>query len=122
MVRVGEHKMDVKEGYEENYYVEKVIMHPLYGNLNNDIALLKLDEPVKMNSHVQPACLPENQPPVGTKCFITGWGKTKHPGGMHHTLQQAAMPTVDSKVCKTNTWFSGYFSDVKHQVIQATFT
>jgi len=99
-VRVGEHKWGKKEGFEEDYDVEKVIKHPYYYNLNNDIALFKLTKPVKFNSHVQPACLPQGQPPVGTKCYITGWGKVKHPGNMHDTLQQAPMPVADSKVCE----------------------
>ena len=28
-----------------------------------------------------------------------GWGKIKHPGNAHHTLQQAQMPPVPKDVC-----------------------
>ena len=36
--------------------------------------------------------------------FSLGWGKIKHPGDAHNTLQQAALPVVDNEVCrKLNT-------------------
>lgn len=104
-IRVGEHDTKKKETYQADYGVEKIIKYPTYNTyptynkLNDDIALLKLKKPVIMNEHVQPACLPDAQPPVGTECFITGWGKTKHPGNMHNILQQAKIPIVDSAVC-----------------------
>ena len=31
--------------------------------------------------------------------FLTGWGKVKHPGMAHHTLQQVQMPPVERDVC-----------------------
>lgn len=71
---VGEHDRQVEEGSEFDVDVKWVFRHPDYlpRQMNNDIALLKLNSPVKLNKYVQPACLPTTDPPVGTKCYITG--------------------------------------------------
>ena len=44
--------------------------------LDNDIILMKLQEPLEFNFFVQPACLPnENEdPPSKTRCLVSGWG------------------------------------------------
>ena len=31
---------------------------------------------------------------------LSGWGKIRHPGSSHHTLQQAKLPPVDQEQCK----------------------
>ena len=40
--------------------------------MNNDIAMIKLARPVKMNNYVSTVCLPSGDVPVGTECYITG--------------------------------------------------
>jgi secreted trypsin-like serine protease len=82
--------------------VEKVVIHPKWNSrvIDNDIALFKLAKPVTFTDYIQPACLPSVPAPLGSKdCYITGWGKIRHPGSMHSYLQQAVMPPVDSKTC-----------------------
>jgi len=100
-IRVGEHDRNVREGSEVDIQVEKVIKHEKYDSrvINNDIALFKLSAPIMFNKYVQPVCLPEKEVATGTECYITGWGKIRHPGGMHTYLQQAKMKVIDSKVC-----------------------
>jgi len=100
-VRVGEHNRTVVEGSEVDVTVRKIMRHPDYSRwtLNNDIAMLKLEKPVKLNKYVQPACLPKQKAPVGSKCYITGWGKTHHPGHMTTVLQQGLLPVVSNNVC-----------------------
>ena len=54
-----------------------IIAHPKYkqpSNLNNDIALLKLDKPLKLNDRIRTVCLPKNGTviPVGSTCFMSG--------------------------------------------------
>lgn len=101
MVRVGEHNRTKFEGSEVDVVVKKVIRHPHYSHrtIDNDIALLKLIRPVKLNKYVQPACFPSEDPPVGSQCYITGWGKTHHPGHMSTILQQGLLPVVSNEVC-----------------------
>lgn len=44
---------------------------------SNDIALLKLAEPVQFSDTIQPSCLPtpESLLPQGFPCYVTGWGR-----------------------------------------------
>jgi len=100
-VRVGEHDREHWEGTEVDVNVAEVFRHEDYDSrmLNNDIALFRLDKPVTFNDHVSPACLPSKKVPVGSKCYITGWGKTRHPGFMAQYLQQGLLPVVSNQVC-----------------------
>jgi len=100
-VRVGAHDVSKHEADAVDYQVKRIIVHPGWNtrNLNNDVAMFELEKPIQFNKYVSPICLPNDDPPVGTECYITGWGKIKHPGGMHSVLQQAILPVVDNKVC-----------------------
>jgi len=101
-IRVGENDRSTKEGSEVDMAVERVIAHPQYNSrkLDYDIALFKLAKPVMYNTYVQPACMPSQDLAPGTECYITGWGKTRHPGSMTMgKLQEANLPIVSNKVC-----------------------
>eukprot|EP00795_Rhopilema_esculentum_P012879 gene12879-3629_t len=113
-IKAGDHNTQLNEGTEQQVDVEKVISHPryhvgqsadgcVYHRLNNDVGLLKLANPVILNDNVNTVCLPPQgqNVPVATRCYITGWGKIKHPGDSYHLLQQTMLPVVDSAVCQT---------------------
>ncbi|EDO34807.1 predicted protein, partial [Nematostella vectensis] len=108
---VGEHNRNVNEVTEETLNVKKVIAHPQYNNprLSNDIALIELASPAKLSSRVNPVCLPPHgyKLPAGSRCFITGWGKIKHPGSSHPILQQAMIPSLSEAQCKQKAQQSG---------------
>jgi len=105
-VRVGDHDRNVNEGSEVDIAVERVIKHERYNsrNLDYDIALFKLAKPAIFNKWVQPACLPSADVPVDTECYITGWGKIRHPGSMHSYLQQAKMTVPSNSVCNAKNY------------------
>jgi len=105
-VRVGEHDRNKKEGSEVDIPVERVVKHERYGRLDYDIALFKLKRPAQFNQYVQPVCLPSGDVDPGTECYITGWGKIRHPGSMHNYLQQAMLPVVSNKVCHAKNYKS----------------
>jgi len=100
-IRVGEHNMKSREGSEVDIPAERIVQHPSYNprTLDFDIAMIKVRSPIRFNQYVQPACLPTRPFPVGTQCYITGWGKIRHPGNMHYILQQGRMPIVDQRTC-----------------------
>ena len=56
-----------------------ILKHPSYDYSINDIALLKLSEPVKLTSRIQIACLPQAQlssyPNSKIDSYAVGWGK-----------------------------------------------
>jgi len=102
LVAVGEHDTSHREGMERWYRVKKIYEHPDYNQpsmLNNDIAVLEVDPPIMFNRYAQPVCLPDKSLPSGTDCYVTGWGKTRHPGYMTHLLQQAKMKIVSNGEC-----------------------
>ncbi|XP_065660515.1 trypsin isoform X2 [Hydra vulgaris] len=100
--RTGEHTLSVDEGSEEDIPALKIIKHRGYNpqTLDNDIALIKLSRPCRLSSYVSTACLPTIEAAPGSTCFITGWGKTSHPGSMTNILQQAKMNVVDHQTCE----------------------
>ncbi len=60
--------------------VEKLIIHPGYGNPYNrfrgdwDIALVKLKVPILFSDFISPVCLPEGKTPLSGQTGITiGW-------------------------------------------------
>lgn len=58
-----------------NIRVSKVILHPKYDkkSLYDNIALVQLDQSVKFNLHIRPACLPQMFDVAGETVSMTGW-------------------------------------------------
>lgn len=113
VVHLGEHDRAINEGNEQGFSVIRAFTHPnynRYARFDSDIALMKLNRPVKFNTRVQPICLPNGSPQPGTTCYITGWGKTKHPGNSARILQQSPLRVVRNDIChrlnKPNTRLS----------------
>ncbi|KAF7670313.1 hypothetical protein LDENG_00271850 [Lucifuga dentata] len=89
-VRVGDYHSLVPEEYEEEYGVDRIVLHPSYQFQSNDydLALVRLSpgavgqrpgECVSFSRHVLPACLPLRKERVlkqASNCHITGWGDT----------------------------------------------
>lgn len=71
----GEHDRKKEDG-QINVGVHSIHAHEGFSmrHLKNDIALIRLDRPVVLNSRVGTVCLPDKNSRVatGTKCFITG--------------------------------------------------
>jgi len=85
--------------------VEKVIVHENYirKNLQNDIALLKLQQPVDFNkySHIRPICLPSNSSEKywGSRAIVAGWGKTGENEGPSNVLLEANVTVLSNIEC-----------------------
>jgi len=61
--------------------VKRIIIHPDFDEhvLENDLALIELEEPVKFDVHIQPICLPFKQDNFTSKeGFVSGFGFTKY--------------------------------------------
>ncbi|XP_051559658.1 neurotrypsin [Myxocyprinus asiaticus] len=112
-VRVGDYHSLVPEEYEEEYAVEKIILHPHYHTDSNDydLALVRVSghrahrgltgECVRLSRFVLPACLPvrkERVPKGIANCFITGWGDTGR--AYSKTLQQASISVLSKRQCE----------------------
>ncbi|XP_006873993.1 PREDICTED: tryptase-like [Chrysochloris asiatica] len=88
--------------------VSRIIVHPNFYTVQegSDIALLELQEPVKISSHVQPVTLPPASEtfPTGTPCWLTGWGDVGDgaPLPPPFPLKQVTVPIIENSLCDTN--------------------
>lgn len=70
-------------------------------DMNNDIALVRLNAPVHLTEHVMPACMPlrdTERLSQSTKCTAIGWGLT-HGSGSALQLKQVGVKIANSKIC-----------------------
>ncbi|TDG50074.1 hypothetical protein AWZ03_003584 [Drosophila navojoa] len=117
-VRMGEHNLDTEEDCQflggrrkeclppyEEYGIEDIRVHPNYvdNNINNDIALIKLDRPVQFKSHIKPICLPIDSQSqdiaYDQSFFISGWGRTQD-NRPSSVLLKAVIRREDLSVCR----------------------
>jgi len=75
-VVLGDNDRSVVSFKEKHFFVDRIVEHPQFDNMANDIALIKLSVPVRLNSYIKTICLPkeDEEVPIGSKCFTTGWG------------------------------------------------
>ncbi|XP_047993032.1 uncharacterized protein LOC125231610 isoform X2 [Leguminivora glycinivorella] len=108
-VRLGE--WDVNHDVEFFPYVERDVLsvhvHPMYyaGTLDNDLAILKLEQPVDWTKypHISPACLPDKYTDyAGQRCWTTGWGKDAFGdnGKYQNILKEVDVPILPHGVCQ----------------------
>ncbi|KAM6160948.1 LOW QUALITY PROTEIN: putative serine protease 46 [Erethizon dorsatum] len=84
-----------------------IVIHEDFTDLiSQDIALLKLKDPISWSLPVQPICLPPRplKPTVGSMCWMIGWGRpgTKGECGApknHYPLQEVATRIIDNHIC-----------------------
>ncbi|XP_019948632.2 complement C1r subcomponent [Paralichthys olivaceus] len=90
-----------------------VHIHPDYNNTknvqyNNDIALIKLQDPITFNSSVMPICLPAQNATyvTGEMGLVAGFGTTSVYSRPANNLQYVHLPVVDQETCIDS--FSSY--------------
>uniref|UniRef100_H2ZIH0 Peptidase S1 domain-containing protein n=1 Tax=Ciona savignyi TaxID=51511 RepID=H2ZIH0_CIOSA len=86
--------------HEQTFTISRLIIHPNYRFPDNDIALLELSREINPSIYVKPACLPNGEhPPVGEKCWATGYGTTLFGGATAKNLQEVDLPIADDGQC-----------------------
>ncbi|KAM6933268.1 transmembrane protease serine 13a [Xenentodon cancila] len=94
------------------YLVKKIVLNENYSSRTNDqdIALLKLTQPVTFNDVVQPTCLPavDKEVPPGTKCWTSGFGTTDEGSGtVSKHLMEVTVDIIDTQVCNSRSVYEG---------------
>nr|CAD7400252.1 unnamed protein product [Timema cristinae] len=88
--------------------VAQLIEHPLYDDFTNenDIALLRVNEPFVFGVGVQPVPLAAagSEVSAGTYAVAAGWGETVNDGGFVSQLRQVSLPVVSSVLCNQAYW------------------
>ena len=113
---IGEHNTEEPEPTEQKRNVIRAIPYHGYNasinKYSHDIALLELDEPLKLNSYVTPICIADRE---YTNIFlkfgygyVSGWGKVFNRGRSASILQYLKVPLVDRATCLRSTKFTIY--------------
>lgn len=78
MVRLGDLNLKLKDkGLPElDIPIESFISHEAYNKetRENDIALIKMTQPILITKNIRPACLQQTENIASTKAVATGWG------------------------------------------------
>ncbi|XP_062919000.1 transmembrane protease serine 6 [Mobula hypostoma] len=102
-VYLGKFKLSTVGSNELSFKVQRIIVHPYYDGetSSNDVALLKLDQPVPLAPTICPICLPATTHvfEAGQLCWVTGWGATEEKGPVEDVLQKVDVKLVDQSVC-----------------------
>ncbi|KAI4499081.1 hypothetical protein M0802_005947 [Mischocyttarus mexicanus] len=113
-VGLGIHDVsDQDDGYV--VAIRKTILHENFTSKaiydTNDIALIKLQEPVEYEDHVQPICLPDKDVDYsGKTAKVTGWGTFSVNGITSKYLRETNLTVLSLNSCK-NTSIGNYLSN-----------
>lgn len=85
--------------------LESIILHPDFdtASLFNDVAILKLEQPVLFANNVMPICLPApGDKFTGQDCIATGWGQDAFgPRGRYATrMRKVTLTVLDNQSCQ----------------------
>lgn len=101
-VGAGDWKPKQSSDFRQRRASAKVYKHPEYNSrtFSHDYALVKVDRPFDLDNCVGTACLPrEADVPVGSQCWITGWGTLQAGGRQPNTLQEAEVGIISNEAC-----------------------
>ncbi|XP_046689059.1 phenoloxidase-activating factor 2-like isoform X4 [Homalodisca vitripennis] len=83
--------------------VSATVLHSGYdkSKVQNDVALLVLNDPLDITDNVAPICLPSRDTIYNsTNCIATGWGVGNLGKGIGSVLKKVHLPLVDSNKCQ----------------------
>ncbi|XP_008321788.1 trypsin-3-like [Cynoglossus semilaevis] len=120
-LRLGEHDIWEPEGTEQHIMSAEFIRHPNYNprSLDNDIMLIKLSQPAKLNSYVQPATLPSECATEGTMCKISGWGSLRPSD--EGSRYPSKLQCLDAPLLSDDTCFNSYPFQITDNMICAGY-
>ncbi|KAK3108393.1 hypothetical protein FSP39_007025 [Pinctada imbricata] len=110
-VRLGKHDRSKTESTQKNVGLVSIISHENYnGNkIDNDIAIMELDQAVTFNDYISPVCIAEEDVSAGTNCVTTGWGDTQGTGS-NLVLRQVTVPMIAQNTCSSRAYYGRNFN------------
>ncbi|XP_036334672.1 trypsin-1-like [Rhagoletis pomonella] len=94
--------------------LDSIIVHNGYSgrNLDNDIALLRFTEPLKLREPLRPVCLAEaGKTYEGEMAVVTGWGAVKEGGFIADRLQEVQVPVMSQETCRKSKYGADRITD-----------
>ncbi|GAB0092288.1 hypothetical protein DMENIID0001_072780 [Sergentomyia squamirostris] len=100
-------------------YPQSVNIHPNYrkrNNVDSDLAVVVVSEPVTYTTFIRPACLwtgsSSKEEIIGLKGFSAGWGRDEHGHFFTELPKQIEIPVVSDETClRSNLAFTKITSD-----------
>lgn len=116
VIQLGRHHLYSAEANAQEFQVYRIVLHPEYQQslLENDIAILKLANPIAFTDYIQPICLWERSKTSirnveKRRGTVMGWGYTEK-DEVSDVLKEATMPVVSFAEClQSNRQFFGTF-------------
>ena len=110
----GAHNMELFEPTVQRRGVPHIIPVPSFNDstFDNDIALMRLDKPLRWTEAVRPICIPDDMASVGTPCIVSGWGRTEgkwHVSWYGFHLNTKMPPAVRNYVSMAAPWHGNAF-------------
>jgi V8-like Glu-specific endopeptidase len=92
----------------------RIFLHEQYNGATyaNDIAVIRLAQPVQLNSYVNLVCLPGPEPQEYSPVTVAGWGATRKGGSSPNALQQVTVQVLNGEA---KAAYTSYF-DVQRQI------
>ena len=86
-------------GRTQTLTVSRIFMHEQYNTVtqSNDIAILRLSQPVQLNDYVNLICLPGPDPQESSSVTVAGWGTTYKNSPLATTLRQVSIKVSNSQ-------------------------
>ncbi|XP_058979635.1 trypsin-1-like [Musca domestica] len=113
-VRLLEHDRNASHFQKIDRKVEEITTHPKYNarTYDNDIAIIKLNEPVEMTDLLHPVCMPTpGKSFKGETGTVTGWGALKVGGFTSNTLQEVKVPIMSQDECRKTRYGASRITD-----------
>lgn len=112
-VVAGDVNISDTSGHEQIREVVKIVIHDDYSRhpsgIFNDIALLFLDEPFKLDKNVNVIKLPDDDQVTEGMLIVSGWGTLYSGGEIPDQLQYVTLPVVSQTVCQAKWESHPYF-------------
>ncbi|XP_043064327.1 uncharacterized protein LOC122320264 isoform X2 [Drosophila ficusphila] len=83
--------------------IRKIVRHPDVDTFSgaNNLAILFLNDRIKLAKNIQPICLPKEEQYPGRQCIFTGWGQKDFGRYSNMNLmKKVEMPVVSNDVCQ----------------------
>ncbi|KAH8397804.1 hypothetical protein KR222_002159, partial [Zaprionus bogoriensis] len=79
--------------------VDEVVVHEEYSSFWNDVALLKLKQPLIYSSQISAIPLASEETPAGSAVIVSGWGRLVTGGDVPRHLQWNTLSSISKRSC-----------------------
>lgn len=79
--------------------VEKIIYHEHYGDLKNDVALLKIKGEFLLGESRKIIELNKEKVPLDVEVIVSGWGRIETGGALPRILRWNTLQNTDPRIC-----------------------